>query len=115
VATVTIGILTLYVALFAQIAAGSALLIAPSVLEEALGHEVATRDYVALARFATSLATIGGALGAVLESDEAMREAAYLASARGEAAEAGDSSWIPSACSGCSSSSSRCSRCSSAR
>jgi hypothetical protein len=47
------------------------------VLAGALDREVGTRDYATLAWFVASLATIGGALGAGLESDEAVREAAY--------------------------------------
>ena len=47
------------------------------VLREALGHAAEVGDYVALAWMASSLATIAGGLGAGLESDEAVREAAY--------------------------------------
>jgi hypothetical protein len=53
------------------------LVITSDVLRRALGHGVGTRDYANQAWFLASLATIGGALGAGLESDEAVREAAY--------------------------------------
>ena len=43
---------------------------------EELGHDVGAHEYGALAWFTTSLATVGGALGAGLESDEALPEAA---------------------------------------
>jgi hypothetical protein len=76
-ATVAIGILTLYVALFALILVGALLVISPGVLERTLGHVVGLADYAKLAWFVASLATIGGALGAGLESDEEVRQAAY--------------------------------------
>jgi len=44
---------------------------------EELGHQVRAYEYGALAWFTSSLATVGGALGAGLESDEAVRKAAY--------------------------------------
>src|SRR4051794_41716804 len=47
------------------------------VLGEALGHHAGVGDYAVLAWMASSLATIAGGLGAGLESDEAVREAAY--------------------------------------
>ena len=47
------------------------------MLEKALGHDADVVDYLALAWMASSLATIAGGLGAGLESDEAVREAAY--------------------------------------
>ena len=76
-ATVALGILTLYVALFVLILAGAELLVAPRVLGDALGRPAGQRDYAVLAWFVASLATVGGALGAGLESDEAVRAAAY--------------------------------------
>jgi hypothetical protein len=79
-ATVAIGVLTLYVALFVLILAGAGLVITRGVLTDAVGHSVATRDYATLAWFVASLATVGGALGAGLESREAVREAAYASS-----------------------------------
>lgn len=82
-ATVAIGIVSLYLALFVAILGGAALVLSSSVLAVALGEGVGAPDYVDLAWFNASLATVGGALGAGLESDEAVREAAYAASASG--------------------------------
>jgi hypothetical protein len=79
-ATVTVGIFCLYLALFALTFAGAGLVIAPSLLERALNREIGVTDYAIVAWFITSFATIGGALGAGLESDEAVREAAYVSS-----------------------------------
>jgi hypothetical protein len=82
--TVAIGIVTLYLALFALILAGGALVITPHLLARSLEHGVGARDYAALAWFVASLATVGGALGAGLESNEAVREAAYASAPSGE-------------------------------
>jgi hypothetical protein len=76
-ATVLIGIATLYVALFLLIFAAAELLLSPDALGSGLGHAVGIGDYATLAWFTASLATVGGALGAALESDEAVRGAAY--------------------------------------
>jgi hypothetical protein len=75
--TVMIGIVTLSLVLFVVVLAGAELVLARSVLSPALGRQAATSDYVALAWFVASLATVGGGLGAGLESHEAEREAAY--------------------------------------
>jgi hypothetical protein len=75
--TVLVGILTLYAALFALILLGEGIVIAPSFFDQALGRATGLADYLRLAWFLASLATVGGALGAALESDEAVREAAY--------------------------------------
>jgi hypothetical protein len=79
-ATILIGIATLYAALFLMIFAAAELLLSAQALGSGLGHAVGTGDYAALAWFTASLATVGGALGAGLESDEAVREAAYASS-----------------------------------
>lgn len=76
-ATILIGIATLYAALFLMILAAAGLLLSPQVLGSGLGHAVGTGEYATLAWFTASLATVGGALGAALESDKAVREAAY--------------------------------------
>ena len=53
------------------------MLIEPSLLSETLGRDTDVWDYVRIAWLASALGTIGGALGATLETDEAVREAAY--------------------------------------
>jgi hypothetical protein len=55
----------------------AAVVVDAGVLGQALGHHADVGDYAALAWMASSLATIAGGLGAGLESDEAVREAAY--------------------------------------
>lgn len=75
--TVTLGIGCLYVGLFALTFASAEVIIADSVLSNAIGHRADLGDYVRLAWMVSSLATVGGALGAGLESDAAVRQAAY--------------------------------------
>jgi hypothetical protein len=77
VLTIALGVLTLYLALLAINVLAGALLLAPSVLRAELGHPVGVRDYVELAWLVTSVATLGGALGAALENHRAVRAAAY--------------------------------------
>lgn len=76
-ATVTIGVLTLQLALFVIALAAAGLLIDPDVLAAAIDHPTGLGDYLALTWLGSSLAMIGGAVGAALESDRAVREAAY--------------------------------------
>ena len=76
-ATVVIGVLSLYLALFLLALTAALLLVVGPLFAEGLGHAVALSDYLELAWLTSSLATVGGALGAGLESDEAVREAAY--------------------------------------
>jgi hypothetical protein len=75
--TLLLGAAFLYGALFALTIAAAALVIDAGVLGDTLGHEAGVGDYAALAWMASSLATIAGGLGAGLETDEAVREAAY--------------------------------------
>lgn len=76
--TVLIGVATLYAALFALALIAAFWIVVPKVFLATVGHPVSLRDYVELAWLTCSLAMIGGALGAALESDEAVREAAYV-------------------------------------
>jgi hypothetical protein len=85
-ATVVFGVTALYLSVFLVSLLGALLLIDPSLLSEALGRDTNAWDYVRLAWLSSALGTIGGALGATLETDEAVREAAYAqrpANARG--------------------------------
>ncbi|MCK5755955.1 MAG: hypothetical protein KAH46_24940 [Mycobacterium sp.] len=76
-ATVLIGVAAFYVFLLALAALGAYCLVVPHSFSDAVGHSVSAADYAELAWLTCSLATVGGALGAGLESDDAVREAAY--------------------------------------
>lgn len=76
-ATVLLGVLFLYAALLLLALLTSPVLVPSRLLENGLGHGVGVGDYLKLVWLASSLATVGGALGAGLESDEAVRAAAY--------------------------------------
>ena len=76
-ATVVTGVFALYAALFVLSIPAAFLLVVPELLTEKLGHPISLGDYLEVAWLTTSLATVGGALGAGLESDEAVRRAAY--------------------------------------
>ena len=75
--TVVIGVLALYLALLVLTVIGALLLVPRGMLGNAVGHGVGITGVLALGWLAASVATVGGALGAGLESDEAVREAAY--------------------------------------
>jgi uncharacterized membrane protein len=77
VITVAFGILALYAAVSAVSLIAAAIMIDPSVMTVQIGRRSDFGDYVRLALLAGALATIGGALGGTLESDTAVREAAY--------------------------------------
>ncbi len=76
-ATVVIGVAAFYAALLVLSLLAGLLLVVPSLLADAISHPVTFGDYVDVAWLTSSLATVGGALGAGLESDEAVRRAAY--------------------------------------
>jgi hypothetical protein len=77
VSTIALGVIAHYVALFITALATGLVLIAPNVLGAELHHSASAADYIRLAWLVTSLGAIGGALGAAVESDQAVREAAY--------------------------------------
>ena len=76
-ATVAFGVLSLYLTLFVLALLGGLLLVVEPLFSQGLGHPAEFSDYLELAWLTSSLATVGGALGAGLESDDAVREAAY--------------------------------------
>ena len=76
-ATVGIGAAVLYLALFAAMLAAALLLVPGDLLGVVLGHPAGVADQIRLAWLAASIATLGGALGATVESRETVREAAY--------------------------------------
>lgn len=76
--TVIIGVTVLYAALFLLALLAAFWFVVPQVFREAVGHPASLRDYLELAWLTCSLAMIGGALGAALESDAAVRDAAYV-------------------------------------
>jgi hypothetical protein len=76
-ATIAIGVLTFYLALFLVTTAAALILIPTGVLEDQIGHHVDLGEYLKLAWLVASLATVGGGLGSALEHEQAVREAAY--------------------------------------
>jgi hypothetical protein len=75
--TLVIGVASLYVALFVVGLAGAAIALDHGVLSNAIGHDADLGTYVKITWMGSSLAIVAGALGAGLETDEAVREAAY--------------------------------------
>jgi hypothetical protein len=75
--TVGLGVAALYLSLFIAMLAATLLLVPGNLLSVVLGHPAGLVDQVSLAWLATSIATLGGALGAALETSETVREAAY--------------------------------------
>ncbi len=76
-ATILLGVFALYLMLFLLSAVGALTLIPGGLLSNVLQHHASYVDEVQVAWLAGSLATVAGALGAGLETDEAVRSAAY--------------------------------------
>ena len=81
ITTLGIGVATLYAALFVLMTLAAAVVIPPSSFGKELGHAVSALDYAQLGWFVASVATVGGAFGSLLESDDAVRAATYRTSA----------------------------------
>lgn len=77
VLTLGIGVGLLYVGLFAINLAIATVLVTPSVLASTLGQPATWSSYVSLAWGFTTMGMLAGALGSSLESDAAVRQAAY--------------------------------------
>jgi hypothetical protein len=75
--TVALGVLTPYLALLVLNFLFAHTLIAATILRGELHHEVHLVDYARIAWLLSSLATLGGALGAVLEKTATVRDAAF--------------------------------------
>ncbi|WP_187351878.1 hypothetical protein [Allosaccharopolyspora coralli] len=78
VATLTVGVGCLYLGLFVINLAVAAFLVPMSLIASTVGPTAATPStYIALAWGFTTMGVVAGALGSSLESDEAVRQAAY--------------------------------------
>ena len=77
VLTLSTSVLLFYMMVFGLLLLAAVILIPATHLESVLGHPVSMDEYVVLTWLATSIATVGGALGAGLEDDEEVREVAF--------------------------------------
>jgi len=75
--TLGLAVLTLYASLLVLSVVAGATLIAPSVYHANIGQAPALADYLKLGWLAATIATLAGALGSLIESDQSVREAAY--------------------------------------
>ncbi|MCI1019523.1 hypothetical protein HWD99_12880 [Microbacterium sp. C5A9] len=75
--TLTIGIVICYLALYIVNLAWALFVLDMTVMSDSLGRTVGPGDLFVLTWFVASAATLGGALGTGLESDDAIRAATY--------------------------------------
>jgi hypothetical protein len=75
--TLSVGAVTCYGALYALNLVWALFVLDPTVMGRYLNMSLGNGDLFVLAWFVASAATVGGALGSGLESDEAIRAAAY--------------------------------------
>ena len=76
-ATVVIGVLVFYLALFVVSLVAALLLVDAGLFGEVIGRPAGMVEFGRLAWFTATLAAVGGAVGAGLETDDAVRHAAY--------------------------------------
>jgi hypothetical protein len=76
-ATLVLGVLAFYAALFAIMTVTAAFLVDGAVLGRQLGHPPTWADYLDIGWLIASLATVGGALGSGAEDADTVRRAAY--------------------------------------
>jgi hypothetical protein len=76
-ATLGLAVLTLYASLLVLSVVGGAALIPAGVYHGDVGQAPALADYLKLGWLGATIATVAGALGSLIESDESVREAAY--------------------------------------
>lgn len=77
VVTIAIGVLCMYVLLFAVTLASALVVIPPDHLESTLAHPCGFGEYAIITWLSASMGTIAGALGSGLASEDAVRQAAY--------------------------------------
>ncbi|WP_197681140.1 hypothetical protein [Nocardioides scoriae] len=77
VLTLTIGVSICYLALYVVNLVWALFVLDADVMSASLGTSLGSGDLFVLAWFVASAATVGGALGSGLESDDAIRAAAY--------------------------------------
>ena len=75
--TLTVGVFICYLALYVVNLAWALFVLDPRVMGNSLNASLGYGDLLVLAWFVASAATVGGGLGSGLESDEAIRAAAY--------------------------------------
>jgi uncharacterized protein YggT (Ycf19 family) len=75
--TLLLGVACMYGLLYVAALAVAALVISPGYLQSQLHHPVGFRDYATLVWLASSIGVVAGALGSSLDSEEAVRKAAY--------------------------------------
>lgn len=75
--TVALGVLPLLAALLVVTTLCARAVLLQPVLGQQLGHPPRIGDYIGIASLVSALAVLGGALGAALEADVTVREAAY--------------------------------------
>jgi hypothetical protein len=75
--TITTTVLFAYATLFTLVLLVAVVFVPSGYFQSTLKHPVGPGEYVTLAWFATSLATVAGALGSSLEHEDTVRKAAY--------------------------------------